>query len=258
MSEPYLQPIREPIPRVIVALTTLDGRLVRTRRFKRPSYVGDPINAVKIFNDKGVDELVLLEIGRKEIDQTRIAAIARIAGEAFMPISYGGGIREIGQIRTVIRSGFEKVVMNTALHETPQLAQEAALEFGAQAVVASMEVARGLFGRQRVYTNCGRRRTAWCPVDWAQRCEELGCGEILLTSIDCDGSMDGYDLDLIESVSAAVSVPVVALGGAGSIEHLQSAISAGASAVAAGSMFVYFGSRRAVLINYPDRLEIPN
>ncbi len=199
-------------------------------------------------------ELVLLEMGRKEIDQSRIEAIRRIAGEAFVPISYGGGIREIGHIRTVVRSGFEKVVMNTALHETPQLAREAALRFGAQAVVASMEVARGLFGRERVCTNCGRRQTSWRPVDWAQRCEELNCGEILLTSID----RDGYELDLVEPVSVAVSVPVIALGGAGLIQHLQGAISAGASAVAAGSMFVHFGSRRAVLIDYPGRLDLPS
>ena len=147
---------------------------------------------------------------------------------------------------------FEKVVLNTALHNSPALATEASKEFGAQAVVASIEVGSGLLGSRRVHTECGSRRTQWRPVDWARRCEELGCGEIILTSIDRDGSMQGYDIELIGSVAAAVGVPVIALGGAGSFEHLRSGIAAGASAAAAGSMFVYYGPLRAVLISYPD------
>jgi cyclase len=169
-----------------------------------------------------------------------------------MPISYGGGIRDLTQVRSVIRSGFEKVILNTALHETPALASEAAREFGAQAVVASIEVASGLIGGARVHTNCGQKRTAWKPVDWAKRCEEIGCGEIVLTCIDQDGSMEGYDLDLIRQVASAVTVPVIALGGAGTVSHLREGVSAGASAVAAGSMFVYVGKLRGVLISYPE------
>jgi cyclase len=248
----YFQRVSEPMPRVIAALTMQDGRLVRTRGFKKPSYVGDPINAVKIFNDKGTDELVLLEIGDKPFDDARVQYIRKVAGEAFMPISYGGGVRTIEHVRAVIRSGFEKVVLNTALHRTPALAGEAAREFGAQAVVASIEVARGFIGGSTVRTECGRRNTGLKPVDWARKCEEIGCGEIVLTSIDRDGSMEGYDLDLVRDVSAAVSIPVIALGGAGTVEHLREGIAAGASAVAAGSMFVYYGPRRAVLINYPN------
>lgn len=252
MSQPYFEPIDAPMPRVIAALTMQDGRLVRTRRFRKPSYVGDPINAVRIFNEKGTDEIVLLEIGEAAFDEKRVSSIREIAGEAFMPISYGGGIRDIAQVRTVIRSGFEKVVLNTALHRTPELAAEAAREFGAQAVVASIEVASGLIGGARVHTECGGRKTSWKPVDWARRCEELGCGEILLTSIDRDGSMEGYELELVQSVSAAVSVPVICMGGAGTVEHLRQGVAAGASAVAAGSMFVYVGKLRGVLISYPD------
>ncbi|MFO0961568.1 MAG: HisA/HisF-related TIM barrel protein [Phycisphaerales bacterium] len=252
MTGVYFQPCAEPMPRVIAALTMLDGRLVRTVRFKNPSYVGDPINAVKIFNDKGTDELVLLEIGGKPFDASRLPALREIAAEAFMPISYGGGVRDIEHVRAVIRSGFEKVVLNTAMHDNPTLADEAGREFGAQAVVGSIEVGSGMLRGVHVRTECGRRATRHRPVDWARRCEELGCGELLVTFVDRDGTMSGYDLDLVREISDAVSVPVIPLGGAGTIEHLQQGIAAGASAVAAGSMFVYWGPRRAVLINYPN------
>jgi cyclase len=258
MSGTYFQRVSEPMPRVIAALTMFNGRLVRTVNFKKPSYVGDPINAVKIFNDKSTDELILLEIGDKPFDEERVRFIHKIASEAFMPISYGGGVRDISHVRTVIRSGFEKVVLNTVLHENPGIAAEASREFGAQAVVASIEVAKGFIGGKRVRTECGRRTTKWTPVDWAKKCEEFGCGEIVLTSIDRDGTMSGYDLHLVKEVSEAVSVPVIALGGAGTIDHLREGIAAGASAVAAGSMFVYYGSRRAVLINYPIISAIHN
>ena len=256
MTQPFVQPLGAPMRRIIVALTMRDGRLVRTTRFRKPAYVGDPIVAVKIFNDKGTDELILLEIGDKPLDDARISELRDIATEAFMPISYGGGIRTIEHVRAIIRSGFEKVVLNTALHQTPGIAMEAAREFGAQAVVASIEVGKGLWGGVRVRTECGRRKTAWKPVDWARRCEELGCGEIVVTFIDRDGTMSGYDLELLSAIAAAVRVPVIPMGGAGSVEHLRQGIDAGASAVAAGSMFVYYGPRRAVLINYPDMQAI--
>jgi cyclase len=249
---PYLQPTVLARPRVIVALTTLNGRLVRTRQFRKPMYVGDPINAVKIFSDKGADELVLLEIGGKPFDGPREAAIRDIASEALMPISYGGGIRTVEHVRTVIRCGFEKVILNTALHESVTLATQASSEYGAQAVVGAIEVSTTWLRGKHVCTNCGRRSTRVSVVDWAKRCVDAGCGELLVTSIDADGSMAGYDLELITQVSQAVSVPVIALGGAGNAGHVQAAIAAGASAVAAGSMFVLHGPRRAVLITYPE------
>ncbi len=248
----YVQPKQNPAPRIIVALTTLDGRLVRTKNFAAPVYVGDPINAVKLFSEKGADELVLLEIGKQSFDARREEAIRNIATEAFMPISYGGGIQTIEQIRAVIRCGYEKVVLNSALHITPTLAKCAANEFGSQAVMASIEVSTRWLRGVHVRTNCGRRATKWKPVDWAKRCEELGCGELMVTSIDCDGAMSGYDCELVADIAAAVSIPVIALGGAGSVENLRAGLNAGASAVAAGSMFVFHGPRRAVLINYPE------
>ena len=241
------------MPRVIVGLTIMNGSLYRTRKFGKPSYVGDPINAVHIFNEKGVDELVLLDISGTPFDAAREGQIRTIASEAFAPIGYGGGIRTIDHVRSVIRSGFEKVILNTALHQTPAIAGQAAREFGAQAVVGSIEVSRGLIRGMHVRTECGRRVVKGItPVDWARRCEDLGCGELLVTAIDRDGTMSGYDLEVIQAISHAVTVPVIAMGGAGTIEHLREGVAAGASAVAAGSMFVYFGPRRAVLINYPD------
>jgi cyclase len=230
----------------------MNGRLVRTRQFGKPVYVGDPINAVKIFSDKGADELVLLEIGGRPLDDHREAAIRDIASEALMPISYGGGIRTLDHVRAVIRCGFEKVILNTALHENLSLATKSAAEYGAQAVVGAIEVKTNWLRGKHVRTNCGRRSTRVPVVEWAQRCVDAGCGELLLTSIDADGSMAGYDLPLVSEVAAAVPVPVIALGGAGNASHLQTAIGAGASAVAAGSMFVLHGPRRAVLITYPE------
>lgn len=252
---PYVEPQGPPRPRVIVALTMLDGRLVRTRRFRDPTYVGDPINAVKIFSDKGADELVLLEIGSSPFDADREAAIRDIASEAMMPISYGGGIRSIDHVRSVIRCGFEKVVINSALHVDLGLATRAAAEFGSQAVVGSIEIGSGWLRGRHVRTCCGRRAARTTLTDWARRCEQAGCGELLVTSIAADGLMSGYDLKALSDASQAVTVPIIALGGAGRAEHFSEAITAGASAVAAGSMFVFHGPRRAVLINYPEHLR---
>ena len=257
-APPYVQLKQSPAPRIIVALTTLDGRLVRTKKFAAPHYIGDPMNAVKLFSEKGVDELVFLEIGKQPFDARREEMIRNIAAEAFMPISYGGGIRTIEQIRSVIRCGFEKVVLNTALHITPDLVQSAAKEFGSQAIMASMEVSQSWLRGVHVRTNCGHKATGLKPVEWAKRCEQMGCGELMITFIDQDGSMKGYNYNLIAEIAAAISIPVIALGGAGTVEHLKAGLDAGATAVAAGSMFVFHGPRRAVLINYPDSQRIFN
>ena len=251
-APPYVQMKQPSAPRFIVALTMLDGRLVRTTKFAAPRYVGDPINAVKLFSEKGVDELVLLEIGKQPFNAHRVEMIRKVATEAFMPIGYGGGVRTIDQIRSVIRSGYEKVVLNSVLHNTPELVKSAANEFGAQAIMASIEVSNGWLRGMHVRTNCGRTSTRLKPVEWSKRCEDIGCGELMVTFIDHDGSMAGYHCDLIAEIAAVVSIPVIALGGAGTVEHLKAGLAAGASAVAAGSMFVFHGPRRAVLINYPD------
>jgi len=249
---PYREADLTPQVRVIPALTIVDDSAFRTRRFRKRSYVGDPVNAVKLFSDKGADELMVIDISGEPFHPGRAAVIRSIASEALMPISYGGGIRDIEAIRTVIRNGYEKAVVNTALFDAPDIVREAVREFGSQALVASIETSRGWFGDRLVLRDSGARKTRHRLADWAKSCEDLGCGEILLTCVDRDGSMSGYDLDAVEEVSRAVTVPVIAMGGAGTLGHLRDAVFRGASAVAAGSMFVYFGPRRAVLVNYPS------
>ena len=239
--------------RVIPCLLLSNGGLVKTRKFKNGVYVGDPINAIRIFNEKEVDELVLLDI-RASVDkrEPNFELIKEIASECFMPLAYGGGITSMEQIKRLLRLGVEKVILNTALQADPGFVKEAVATFGSQAITASIDVRRKLFGRREVMTLAGSRATGMDPVQYAKQAEALGVGEILLTSIDDEGSMEGYDLDLLTKVAQAVNVPVIASGGAGELPHFRAAVLQGhASAVAAGSMFVFYGPHRAVLISYP-------
>ena len=244
--------------RVIPTLLLWDGALVKTRRFADPTYLGDPINAVRMFNEKGADELVLLDISAAGTDHPlSIGRLQEIVSEAFMPVAYGGGITSLGQIDELFRAGVEKVVVNTAAVTSPQLIQGAARRFGSQAIVGSMDVRRSVLGGRRVYTHRGRRRTGLDPVTHARRLEALGIGEVLLTSIDHEGMGRGYDVELIRAVSEAIAVPVVANGGASALSDFVLAVREGrASAVAAGSLFVFHGAHRAVLINYPSDDEL--
>ena len=232
-------------------------RLVKTVRFKQPTYVGDPINAVKIFNEREVDELAILDISAtRERREPPYQHLQTIAGECFIPLSYGGGIRTIEQARRLFSIGVEKVLINSAAAENPSLLTAIAAEYGSQAVIAGIDVKKDWLGRTRVFTRAGTTNTGREPVEYAKAVADSGAGEILLNSIDRDGTMTGYDLQLIGEMSKAVSVPLVACGGAGSIADLGAAITAGASAVAAGSLFVFAGQRRAVLINYPSPAEL--
>lgn len=244
--------------RVIPCLLLRGHGLVKTRKFKGAVYVGDPINAVRIFSEKEVDELVILDIdASREGREPNYELIAEIAGECFMPVAYGGGIKSLTQIRRLIRSGIEKVVINSAAVESVVVVREAASMFGSQAVVGGIDVRRTLLGEYRVFAKSGTQGTKISPEEHAAVLVEAGVGEIFLNNIDNDGQMEGYDLVLIKRVSNRVNVPVVACGGAGTIEHLNQAISeGGASAVAAGSMFVFQGRHRAVLINYPRDLYL--
>lgn len=240
--------------RVIPCLLLSNGGLVKTRKFKNGVYIGDPINAIRIFNVKEVDELVLLDI-RASLDKRgpNYDLLNEIASECFMPLAYGGGITSIDQIRTLLRLGIEKVILNTALNRDPNFVREAVATFGSQAITASIDVRRKLFGRYEVMTSAGTEATGLTAVEAARKAEQLGVGEILLTSIDAEGSMEGYDIDLLSKVSQTVSVPVIASGGAGKLEDFRSAVCQGhASAVAAGSLFVFYGPHRAVLITYPE------
>jgi cyclase len=243
--------------RVIPCLLLRGAGLVKTRRFKNPVYVGDPINAIKIFNDKEVDELVLLDItASRQGSGPAWTVIEEVASECFMPLTYGGGVTSVEQVRRIFRLGVEKVVLNSALLSRPEVLRDASRDYGAQALVASIDVRRKLFGRYEVMAAGGTRSTGLDPVDHARRCEDAGAGEILLNAIERDGTMEGYDLELIAKVAAAVSIPVVAAGGAGSHADFAAAAHKGAAAVSAGAMFVFHGPHRAVLITYPPRAAL--
>lgn len=243
--------------RVIPCLLLRNGGLVKSVKFKNHRYVGDPINAVRIFNDKEADELVFLDIGAR-IGKCgpNFELLADITSEAFMPFGYGGGIRDFDDVKKLYALGVEKVILNTVAHEAPGLVSRAADLAGSSGVVVSMDVKRSLFGNYSVVTRCGTEDTSLHPVEYAKKMEILGAGELLLNSVNRDGTMEGYDLDLVRDVSHAVSIPVVAVGGAGNIGHFDDAVRAGASAVGAGSMFVFHGKHRAILITYPGYQEI--
>lgn len=243
--------------RVIPCLLLRGSGLVKTRRFKDPKYVGDPINAIKIFNDKEVDELVLLDItASREGRGPALSTIEAVASECFMPLAYGGGLRTVDEARQVLKLGVEKVIFNTTAWRSPQVLTDASREFGAQAIVASIDVRRKWLGRLEVLVEGGTRATGQSPVDYARRMQDAGAGEILLTSIDRDGTLEGYDLELVEAVCRAVQIPVVACGGAASLQDFAAATARGAAAVAAGALFVFHGPHRAVLITYPSRQEL--
>jgi cyclase len=241
--------------RVIPCLLLKNGALVKTIRFKNLTYIGDPINTVRIYNEKEVDELIFLDItATVENRQPPLKIISEISLECFMPFTYGGGIRSVQDAEKIFSMGAEKVSVNSSCFSNPQLITDIARIFGNQAVVASIDVRKNFIGQYRVYSRSGTVPTKTDPADFAKTMETYGAGEILLTSIDQDGMMEGYDLTLIKKVTSAVSIPVIVCGGAGNIDHLVEAVkTGGASAVAAGSIFVYQKKNRAVLINYPDR-----
>jgi cyclase len=244
--------------RVIPCLLLAGQGLVKTVEFKDPVYVGDPINAVRIFNEKEVDELILLDIlatVEEKEPQTRL--ISEIASECFMPLCYGGGIRSTDDMGRILGLGVEKVAVNSYAVENPLFVRNAADMFGGQSVVVAMDVRMNHAGKREVFTHSGTKATGLNPVELAVRMQEMGCGEILLNSIDRDGTMQGYDTALVREVAEAVSIPVVACGGAGRLSDFADAVGkGGASAVAAGSMFVFHGKHRAVLISYPAIQEL--
>jgi len=243
--------------RVMPCLLLRNSSLVKTVRFRDPSYVGDPLNAIRIYNEKEVDELVFLDItATVEQKPPSFRIIAEVATECFMPVAYGGGIRSLADIERIFELGIEKVALNTAAIELPDLVTEAARQFGSQSIVVSIDALRRRFGGYDTYTRGGRTKAGTDPVAAARRAETLGAGEILLTAMHRDGTMEGYDLELIRRVAEAVDVPVIACGGAGRVEHFREAVENGASAVAAGAMVVYHGPHRAVLINFPSRDEL--
>jgi cyclase len=242
-------------PRIIPCLLVSNSGLVKTGGFSDPKYVGDPLNAVRIFNEKEVDELMVLDIDAtrqsRGPDQRLIEALA---GECQMPLTYGGGITTVQQIESIVGLGVEKVSMSAAAVADPQLISRAAEMVGGQSLVVVMDVKRHTLPRRyEVYTHNGTRRTKLDPVEFACTAQRAGAGEVVVNSIDRDGRMRGYDLDLIARVREAVDLPVTALGGAGSLDDMAELLNRfGTMGVAAGSLFVFKGAYRAVLINYPD------
>jgi cyclase len=244
--------------RVIPVLLLRGKGLVKTVKFKDPKYIGDPINSVRIFNEKEVDELVFLDItATPEGRGPDFELLADIAGEAFMPMAYGGGITTLEQVRRIFTLGFEKVIINTAAYASPQLIQEAVAVFGSQSIVGCVDVRRNFLGRYELSSHSAKTKQSFELKGYVQELERLGVGEIIINAVDRDGTLLGYDLKLIREVSSVVGVPVVACGGASGVNDFVAAVhEGGASAVAAGSLFVFVGPHRAVLINYPDRAEL--
>lgn len=240
-------------PRIIPTLLIDDRDLIKTIRFGSRTYLGDPVNAVKIFNRKYIDELSILDIGAtKNHREPDYELLKDIASEAFMPLSYGGGIKNINQIHDILVTGYEKVILNSILVENPKLIFDATARFGSQSIVASID-AKKEKGQYACFIHDGQERTKYHPVELALQAERLGIGEIIINSIDNDGMMNGYDLELVQAVANSVRIPVIAIGGAGSISDLKAVLhEAHAHAAAGGSMFVYYGKLKAVLITFPS------
>lgn len=246
--------------RIIPCLLMHDGGLVKTQQFKDPKYVGDPLNAVKIFNEKAVDELMFLDIDASSRGQLpNLQLLRSLAVESRMPLAYGGGIQTADQAARIIAMGFEKVSISSAALARPALVKEMAEAVGGQSVVVTLDVRKNkLMGGYTIYTHNGREKQKVNLFDFCKQIVELGAGEIVINSIDRDGMMNGYDLALAKEVRSQISTPLSFLGGAGTVQHLQELIDAvGVVGAAAGSMFVFKGAFRAVLINYarPDRLN---
>jgi cyclase len=246
--------------RIIPLLLYKKGGLYKTIRFAKPNYIGDPINAVRIFNEKEVDEIIVLDI---EASLTKkgpdFKFIQNIASECFMPLTYGGGVSNVVQMKRLFRIGIEKVCLNTYAYKNPSLVSKAAKLFGSQAIIISIDIKKNFFGKYSVYIKNGTVNTGLDPVFYAQKMTKLGAGEIFLNNISLDGTMKGVDFDIIYKIVQALNVPLIACGGIGNIRHIKELIAkTNLSAVAVGSLFVYIGRNKGVLINYPDRKDIEN
>lgn len=245
-------------PRVIPCLLVKSGGLVKTVGFGNPKYVGDPINAVRIFNEKEVDELIVVDIDATvQNREPNYAMIGNLATECRMPLCYGGGVSTVEQVLKIISLGVEKVAISASAVQMPELISEVAERVGSQSIVVVMDVKKsGFLRRYEVFTHNGTKGTGLDPVAFAKRVEALGAGEVVVNSIDRDGEMKGYDMDLVVRVREAITLPLTVMGGAGSLNDIEGLIrNFGIIGAAAGSLFVFKGKYRAVLINYPSRDE---
>jgi cyclase len=246
------------ITRRIVPSLLISGRkLVKTVKFSNPKYVGDPINAVKIFNDKEVDEIIILDIDAStKKTGPQFDFLREVVTESFVPLSYGGGISNLDQIDKLLQLGIEKVCLNSININNLDLITKAAEKHGAQSIVGVIDVKKNFFGKKKVYYKLSNESIDESVESYAKRLQQAGAGEIFLNFVDRDGTYSGYDLELIKSINSVLQVPLIVLGGAGSEDDFAKAFAAGANAVAAGSLFVFHGPHKAVLINYPDRKSI--
>lgn len=247
-------------PRIIPSLLVHEGGLVKTVNFKNPKYVGDPINAVKIFNEKGVDELAVFDIDATVLGkEPNYKLIENLALQSRMPLCYGGGVKTVEQAQRIFGLGIEKIALSSAAVQNPDIIPQIADKVGSQSVIVVVDVKKKLLGGYEVYINNGKKATGLDPFKFVKELQDLGAGEIIINSIDQDGVMKGYDMGLIDKVRSKISVPLTVLGGAGSLEDIKKVINAhGIIGVAAGSLFVFKGKYKAVLINYPDKTEKEN
>ncbi len=245
-------------PRVIPVLLLKNLGLVKTVGFGNPKYLGDPINAVRLFNDMLADELVFLDIeASRQGRLINLDFVRNVGEEANMPFAVGGGIRNLGDIQKILAAGAEKVILGNIALEKPAFVREAAEEFGSSTIAVCMDVKKSFWGKHQVYNHATTSKASLAPGDFAHLMQEMGAGELIVQSVDRDGKMQGYDLELLKNISSLLEIPMVALGGAGSTNDLRKAyFEGGASALAAGSLFVYHGPMRGVLISYPGKKEL--
>lgn len=238
--------------RVIPVLLMKNGGLYKGVKFKNHKYVGDPINTVKIFNDKEVDELVIFDIEASRLNKPiNFELLENIASEAFMPIAYGGGIKTLEDAQKLFSLGIEKVVLNTSANENFDLVKKLVESYGSQSIVFCLDIKKSFFGKYEAYKYSGSKKVKNLPIEIAKKMENLGVGELIINSIDNDGLMKGYDLGIVKEISNQLTIPVIACGGAGNLEDFKKVKEIGAHGCAAGSMFVYNGIHKAVLISYP-------
>ncbi len=246
------------LKRVIPVLLLKNASLVKTVKFGKYGYIGDPANTVRIFNELEVDELCFLDITATNEKRTpNYKVLTEIADECFMPLSYGGGITNFEQAKKILGLGFEKVIINSAAFNDPQLIPSIVQKFGSQSVIGSLDVKKNIFGKPKVVSHSATKPTKYNPTEWAQHLEKMGVGEILITSVDNEGTWEGYDYDLVNSIANAVNLPVIANGGCGNTNHIDTVLNEShAQAAGVGSMVVYQKKGMGVLVNFPDRKKI--
>lgn len=240
--------------RVIPCLQLLNENLVKTVKFKKPHYIGDFVNTVRIFNELEVDELCLLSI-RATVNRNtpNFEILKMVANECFMPLSYGGGIQDFDTAKSIFTMGYEKVILNTVFFINPTLITQISEYFGSQSTVVSLDIKKNLFGKYHAYSHSATKKQKGDIVELAQKAQELGAGELLLTSITQDGTWEGYDIEMLKMISANINIPIIINGGAGNLDHFESGVQNGASALGVGSKVVYQSKGMGVLINFPDR-----